>query len=47
MLFRSNFDKVYRSWSRFHEDQIGWFALVENRYENFMAQLSRAKPHKA
>lgn len=43
----ANFDKVYRSWSRFHEDQIGWFALVENRYENFMAQLSRAKPHKA
>jgi TRAP-type mannitol/chloroaromatic compound transport system substrate-binding protein len=36
----ANFAKVYQSWSKFHQDQVAWHAVVENRYENFMSGAS-------
>jgi TRAP-type mannitol/chloroaromatic compound transport system substrate-binding protein len=30
------FKKVYEPWKKFRDDQLQWFAVAENRYDNFM-----------
>ena len=30
------FRKVYEAWRSFRDDQLQWFAVAENRYDNFM-----------
>ncbi|MBK7662319.1 MAG: TRAP transporter substrate-binding protein [Sterolibacteriaceae bacterium] len=30
------FRKVYEAWRRFRDEQLQWFAVAENRYDNFM-----------
>ena len=43
------FKKIYDSWKKFRDDQIQWFAVAENRFDNFMqaarsAAAKSAKP---
>ncbi|WP_374487824.1 TRAP transporter substrate-binding protein [Zoogloea sp.] len=40
------FKKIYESWRKFRDDQLQWFAVAENRYDNFM-QAARAASNKA
>ena len=45
----AKFKKVYESWKKFREDQVQWFAVAENRFDNFMIaaeRLSRAPSKK-
>ena len=39
------FKKIYDSWKKFRDEQIQWFAVAENRYDNFMqaARTAAAK----
>ena len=30
------FKKIYEQWRKFRDDQIQWFAVAENRFDNFM-----------
>jgi TRAP-type mannitol/chloroaromatic compound transport system substrate-binding protein len=30
------FRKIYEPWKKFRDDQLQWFAVAENRYDNFM-----------
>jgi TRAP-type mannitol/chloroaromatic compound transport system substrate-binding protein len=30
------FKKIYDHWKRFRDDQLQWFAVAENRFDNFM-----------
>ena len=41
----SKFKKIYDSWKKFRDDQLQWFAVAENRYDNFMqaARTAAAK----
>jgi TRAP-type mannitol/chloroaromatic compound transport system substrate-binding protein len=39
------FKKVYEPWSKFRDDELQWFAVAENRFDNFM-QAARAAMHK-
>ena len=42
----AKFKKVYEPWKKFREDQVSWFAVAENRFDNFMIaaeRLSRKK----
>jgi len=32
----AKFKKVYDSWKKFQADQLQWFAVAENRFDNFM-----------
>jgi hypothetical protein len=36
---------VYEPWSKFRDDELQWFAVAENRFDNFM-QAARAAMHK-
>jgi TRAP-type mannitol/chloroaromatic compound transport system substrate-binding protein len=41
------FKKVYDAWQKFRDEQIQWFSVAENRFDNFMVaaeRLSQAKP---
>jgi TRAP-type mannitol/chloroaromatic compound transport system substrate-binding protein len=40
------FKKIYEPWKKFREDQLQWFAVAENRYDNFM-QAARSASAKA
>ena len=31
------FAKIYAAWLKFRHEQIQWFAVDENRYDNFMS----------
>jgi TRAP-type mannitol/chloroaromatic compound transport system substrate-binding protein len=42
----AKFKKVYDPWKRFREDSVQWFAVAENRFDNYMIaaeRLSRKK----
>ncbi len=35
------FKKVYEPWKKFREDQVQWFQVAENRFDNFMITAGR------
>jgi TRAP-type mannitol/chloroaromatic compound transport system substrate-binding protein len=35
------FDKVYKSWSKFREEEHAWFRIAENTFENFNYSMTR------
>ncbi len=37
----AKFKKVYEPWKKFREDQVQWFAVAENRFDNFMIAAER------
>ncbi len=37
----AKFKKVYDSWVRFRNEQVQWFSIAENRYDNFMVAAQR------
>lgn len=37
------FRKIYESWAKFRDEQILWFRVCENGFDNFMAAASRSK----
>jgi TRAP-type mannitol/chloroaromatic compound transport system substrate-binding protein len=42
----AKFKKIYEPWKTFRADQVSWFAVAENRFDNFMIaaeRLSRKK----
>ena len=42
----AKFKKIYDSWKKFRDDQLQWFAVAENRFDNFM-QAARSASAKA
>jgi TRAP-type mannitol/chloroaromatic compound transport system substrate-binding protein len=42
----ANFKKLYDSLSAFQKDQILWFRVTENTFDNYMASAGRAAPAK-
>ena len=45
----AKFKKVFDAWQKFRDEQIQWFSVAENRFDNFMIateRLSQAKPAK-
>ena len=36
------FKKVYDSWKPFRNEEILWFRVCENTFDNFMARMSAA-----
>jgi TRAP-type mannitol/chloroaromatic compound transport system substrate-binding protein len=41
----AKFKKVFEPWKRFREDQVQWFSITENRFDNFMIGARRgARP---
>jgi TRAP-type mannitol/chloroaromatic compound transport system substrate-binding protein len=37
----AKFRKVYEPWKRFRDEQVQWFSIAENRYDNFMTSAQR------
>jgi TRAP-type mannitol/chloroaromatic compound transport system substrate-binding protein len=37
----AKFKKVYDNWLKFRNDQVAWFAIAENRFDNFMIAAER------
>ncbi len=37
----AKFKKIYEPWKKFRNEQIEWFAVAENRFDNFMAAVER------
>jgi TRAP-type mannitol/chloroaromatic compound transport system substrate-binding protein len=37
----AKFKKVYEPWKRFRDDQVQWFSITENRFDNFMVAAQR------
>jgi len=37
----AKFAKVYTPWKAFRADQVSWFAVAENRFDNFMIAAGR------
>ena len=37
----AKFKKVYEPWKRFRDEQVQWFSIAENRYDNFMVSTQR------
>ena len=37
----AKFKKVYGPWKKFREDEVSWFAVAENRFDNFMIAAER------
>ena len=37
----AKFKKIYEPWKKFREEQIQWFAVAENRFDNFMLAAER------
>jgi len=37
----AKFKKVYEPWKKFREDQVQWFQVAENRFDNFMITAER------
>src|SRR5438105_8631640 len=35
------FKKVFESWSKFRDEQVTWFSIAENRFDNFMIAAAR------
>jgi TRAP-type mannitol/chloroaromatic compound transport system substrate-binding protein len=42
----AKFAKIYTPWKAFRADQIQWFAVAENRFDNFMIAGERASRRK-
>jgi len=45
----AKFKKVYDSWKAFRNEQVQWFSIAENRFDNFMVaaqRVSQAAPKK-
>ena len=42
MAKNAKFKKVYESWKQFRNDEVLWFRVVENTFDNFMARQSAA-----
>lgn len=40
------FKKIYEAWKKFRDEQLQWFAVAENRFDNFM-QAARSASAKA
>jgi TRAP-type mannitol/chloroaromatic compound transport system substrate-binding protein len=38
----AKFKKVYDSWKQFRNEEVLWFRVVENTFDNFMARMSAA-----
>jgi TRAP-type mannitol/chloroaromatic compound transport system substrate-binding protein len=38
----AKFKKIYDAWKPFRDEQISWFAIAENRFDNFMIAAQRA-----
>jgi TRAP-type mannitol/chloroaromatic compound transport system substrate-binding protein len=38
----AKFKKIYEAWKPFRDEQISWFAIAENRFDNFMIAAQRA-----
>ena len=38
----AKFNKIYGPWKAFRADQIEWFQVAENRFDNFMIAAQRA-----
>jgi TRAP-type mannitol/chloroaromatic compound transport system substrate-binding protein len=37
----AKFRKVYEPWKKFRDEQVQWFSIAENRYDNFMVAAQR------
>jgi TRAP-type mannitol/chloroaromatic compound transport system substrate-binding protein len=37
----AKFKKVYEPWKKFREEQVSWFQVSENRFDNFMITALR------
>ena len=37
----AKFRKVYEPWKKFRDEQVQWFSIAENRYDNFMIAAQR------
>ena len=38
----AKFNKVYEPWKKFRDEQVQWFSIAENRYDNFMVSAQRS-----
>ena len=43
----AKFKKVYEPWKRFRDDQVQWFSITENRFDNFMIAAQRTSQRAA
>jgi hypothetical protein len=41
------FKKIYDNWKKFRDDQLQWFAVAENRFDNFMQAPASPAARKA
>ena len=39
----AKFKKIYEPWKAFLSDQVQWFQVAENRFDNFMIAAQRLK----
>ncbi len=37
------FNKIYVPWKKFLSEEVEWFAVAENRFDNFMIAAQRMK----
>ena len=37
----AKFNKIYGPWKTFRNDQVSWFQVAENRFDNFMIAAQR------
>jgi len=37
----AKFAKIYGPWKKFRDEQVSWFAVAENRFDNFMIAAER------
>ena len=40
------FKKVFEPWKKFRDEEVLWFSVAENRFDNFMSTATRAAPAK-
>jgi len=40
------FKKIYEPWKKFRDEQLQWFAVAENRFDNFMQAARTGKGRK-
>jgi len=43
----ARFRKVYEPWKKFRDEQVQWFSIAENRYDNFMVAAQRMAQQKS
>ncbi len=42
----ANFKKVYEPWKKFRDEEILWFRVCEQNFDNYMASASQSRPAK-